>query len=128
VDQPPAAKARKGQSLDVPLRARLQPGYHVNSNDPREEFMIPLKLTWAAAPLEVEAVEYPEPAMERYSFTDDPLAVFTGDFDIRTRFRVPDQAPAGGHNLRGSLRYQACSDKLCLPPKTIPVSLTVSVE
>ncbi len=43
----------KGRAFDVPLRAKIQPGYHVNSHQPTDEYIIPLKLTWTAEPLEV---------------------------------------------------------------------------
>ncbi len=66
--------------------------------------------------------------MENYSFSSSPLSVFTGDFDIGTHFRVPDQAPSGEITISGKLRYQACTDKLCLPPKTVPVTLTVTIQ
>jgi hypothetical protein len=36
-------------------------------------------------------------------------------------------AHTGSHVLKGTFRYQACSDQLCRPPVTVPVSMTVDV-
>ncbi len=43
---------QRGALGEVKITAQLQPGYHVNSNTPSEEYLIPLKLTWAKEPLQ----------------------------------------------------------------------------
>jgi hypothetical protein len=55
------------------------------------------------------------------------LSVFSGDFEIRTRFKVAANAPVGPAVMTGKLRYQACNDRMCLAPKTLDVSLPVEV-
>jgi len=109
------------------LLIQLKPGYHCNSNKPSDEYLIPLKITWTAAPLEVGDVIYPKPQMEKYSFSPDPLSVYTGDFEIVTKFKVPASAPSGSMIVSGKLRYQACNDRMCLQPKTVDVSLPVDI-
>lgn len=126
---PPAkATGKRNGELEVQLTAQLKPGYHVNSNTPSEEYLIPLRLTWDAKPLEVADVRYPKSVMERYQFADKPLSVFTGDFDIVTRFKVPANAPSGLGILAGKLRYQACSEKACLPPRNVDVRVTYELR
>src|SRR5665213_2438521 len=56
-----------------------------------------------------------KPYMEKYSFSDQPLAVYTGNFDIVTKFKVPASAPAGPAVISAKVRYQACTDRMCLP-------------
>ncbi len=128
VKNPPPGVAKRGAPVAVTVRAELLPGYHVNSDTPADEYLIPLQLTWSSDPLVVVAIEFPEPAMETYSFSEKPLAVYVDDFDIVTRFKVPDSAKPGALTLNGKLRYQACSDNLCLPPKTIPVTADLEIQ
>ena len=128
VKAPAPVTAKRNTTAEVKLRAELIAGYHTNSNQPSDDYLIPLLLTWTSEQLEVEAVEYPEPELEAYSFSDKPLSVYTHDFDIVSRFKIPAGAPAGINTLTGKLRYQACSDKLCLPPKTIPVTADLIIE
>lgn len=119
--------AKAGTEVPVKIVAQLKPGYHCNSDKPSDEYLIPLKLTWTPAPLEVAEVVYPKPQMEKYAFSEKPLSVYTGDFDIVTKFKVPASAPPGPAVLTGKLRYQACTDRMCLPPKTVDVSLPITV-
>jgi hypothetical protein len=124
----PTVKAAKGATATVTVQAHLPAGFHANSNKPTEAYLIPLKLTWTEGPLTMESVEYPKGSMEKYSFSDKPLSVVTGDFSISTKFKVPASAVSGPASQVGALRYQACNDRACFPPKTVPVSVTVSVE
>jgi hypothetical protein len=47
--------------------------------------------------------------------------VYTGEFIIQAKIL----SPAGNHLVQGKLRYQACNDSQCLPPKTITVPIDV---
>jgi hypothetical protein len=124
----PTVKAAKGHMATITITAHLPAGFHANSNKPSESYLIPLTLKWTEGPLTMESVEYPKPAMEKYSFSDKPLSVVTGDFSITTKFKVPAGAASGPAAETGTLRYQACSDKACFPPKNVPVNVTVNVE
>jgi len=124
---PEKVTAKAGALVSVKTAAQLRSGYHCNSDKPSDEYLIPLKLTWTPAPLEVAEIAYPKPQMEKYSFSDKPLSVYTGDFEIVTKFKVPASAPLGPAVLTGKLRYQACTDRMCLPPKTVDVSLPITV-
>lgn len=128
VAPPRTVIARKGARAEVKLAVSLREGYHANSNTPSEDYMIPLKLTWNAAPLEVEDTIYPKAKLEKYDFADKPLSVFSGDFVVLTRFQTPASAPSGATVLTGKLRYQACTTSMCLPPKSVEVRLPVDVR
>jgi hypothetical protein len=105
----------------------IDPGFHVNSNKPTEEYLIPLSLTWGATgALEAGKVTYPKPTME--TVADKPLAVFTGKFDLIASFKVSANAPAGPGVAAGKLKYQACNSTTCFPPKTVEVSLPYQIQ
>ncbi len=125
----PLTGAKRGEVVTIEATAQLRNGYHVNSNTPSESYLIPLKLTWDAnLPVETVEVVYPKPKLEKYAFAEKPLSVFSGDFKIVTKMRAKASAPMGPAQITGKLRYQACTDKECLPPKTVPVSFTMNVK
>jgi hypothetical protein len=49
------------------------------------------------------------------------LSVYTGEFAIQVRI----VATPGNHLVEARLRYQACDQTQCLPPKTITVPIDV---
>jgi hypothetical protein len=129
VGEPPKVSGKRGEAVQVRIPVRIQPGFHVNSNTPSEEYLIPLKVTWTElSALQGGEVAYPKPTQEKYQFSPKPLSVFTGNFDLGVRFKVAPTAPAGPGIAVGKLRYQACNDKACFPPKTIEVRVPYQVQ
>ena len=128
VEPPAAFKARRGGDLQVPLRLIIRGGYHINSDKPAEDYLIPTALTWPEIPLVVRGVTYPKAKSVKYEFSSKPLLVYSGMVTVLSRFQVPAGAAAGEVRLAGKLRYQACNDKACLPPRTLDVAVAVTIE
>jgi hypothetical protein len=126
VKPPVGVVVKKGATVDVKVTASLNEGFHLNSHTPTEDYLIPLSLKWEGPLQEVEVV-YPKPQLEKYSFDDKPLSVLTGQFPLVTKFKAPEGAVPGPVTLSGKVRYQACNNNACFPPKTVPVTLTVQV-
>jgi hypothetical protein len=119
--------AKIGAATEVKLSLELRAGYHCNSSKPSDEYLIPLKLTWTPGALESPEVTYPAPQMEKYSFSEKPLSVYTGNFELMTKFKVSASATPGQTIATGKLRYQACTDRMCLQPKTIDVIIPIDI-
>jgi DsbC/DsbD-like thiol-disulfide interchange protein len=129
IGEPQRVAGKRNAALQSKISCTVQAGYHVNSNTPAEDYLIPLKLTWTATgALEPGPVIYPAPKMEKYEFSEKPLSVLTGKFDVTVNFKVAANAPAGPGIAAGKLRYQACNDRACYPPKTIDVAIQYQVQ
>lgn len=117
---------KAGKKSVVELRFKVGEGYHVNSHTPKSELLIPTSLTLKpAAGVTASAPEYP--AGTSYSFSFEPnekLDVYTGVFTVK----VPVVAEAGSHSVEGVLRYQACDNAACYPPKNLPVEFAVNAK
>lgn len=128
VHEPQKLVVKRTGAATQTLKAEMKPGYHCNSDKPTEEWMIPLKLTWQSTAVQAKSVVYPRPKMQKFEFSEKPISVLDGAFDIVTTLeRIPNAMP-GPSVLSGKLRYQACNDKMCLPPKTIEVKVPLLVE
>ena len=110
------------------IRFRVNPGYHVNSNAPADEFLIPLRCTWTEDVVKVQDVLYPKPQMQKFAFSEKPMSVYEGDVKTQVKFKVPASAPRGLIQLTGKLRYQACNDRMCLPPRTLEVKVPLEIR
>ncbi|MFZ0517723.1 MAG: disulfide bond formation protein DsbC [Acidobacteriaceae bacterium] len=117
----PAAAAK-----DVELRFTIQQGLHINSHTPHSEFLIPTTLTLETTPgVEIAQVEYPQGVDYHFQFSPkDALSVYTGEFAVVVRLH----AHAGHYALHGQLHYQACDNKACNPPQTLPLQLDVTAH
>ena len=64
------------------------------------------------------------------SFPFDPstkLSVYSGDLAIKGVVLAPGQASAGTYTIHGELKYQACDNNACYPPKKLPFTFDVKV-
>lgn len=126
VEPPAQVTAKRGEEFSQKLTLSIQPGFHVNSNKPKDEFLIPLQLTWAPGPITAESVSYPAP--EDIKVGPDTLSVFTGKVVLQTKFRASNQSSALPTSVIGKLHYQACNNQMCFRPATIEVRLPVVVQ
>ncbi len=117
---------KPGGAVTQTLRVVVQPGFHVNSDKPKDEFLIPLKLTWTSGPLEAKSITYPKP--EEIKVGQEMLTVYTGAFNIQTEFKAPGNVAPGSVEITGKLRYQACNNEMCFRPATLDVRLPVSIQ
>jgi hypothetical protein len=128
VTPPEQITVKRGATATVKVAASLSDGFHLNSHTPAEDFLIPLTLKWTPGPVVAGEVAYPKPQMVKVPFQEKPLSVLTGKFELSTQFKVPADAPVGPTTVTGKLRYQACNDKSCFPPKTLDVKVPVEVQ
>lgn len=119
-----------GGSVRVELRFRVSPGYHINSNKPTSEFLIPTQLKLSPpASLAQGAVVYPAGKDLSFAFSPkEKLNVYAGEFIVRAELRALASAPAGSYKVPGVLRFQACNDRACFPPSKLWVEVEVTVS
>jgi hypothetical protein len=112
-----------GKSSPVTLHFRIQPNLHINSHTPREQYLIPTVLSFPESS-GVRLADATYPAGADFTLPADPnekLLVYSGDFAIQTKI----VATPGDHLVEAKLRYQACDQNACMPPKTITVPIDV---
>ncbi len=117
-----------GKPFRLAVVAEIKSGWHVNSHTPKEDFLIPTEIkVKPAAGLAFSAVAYPKHKETKFSFSDQPLAVYEG----RTVFLVPGtvdaKAAPGSRTLTAVISYQPCNDTQCLPPAELTATLTLEV-
>ena len=64
---------------------------------------------------------YDEALQEGYRYHSGRARVWQG-------LRVDERAPRGAHVVSGRVRYAACNDSICLPPREVPFSARLVVE
>lgn len=123
---PPAPVALTvGEPVDASIFVRVRRGYHINSDKPAEQYMIPTRLTWDLEPADAATVTYPEAELFVSQFSDEALLVYSGEVEFKTRFVIPANVRPGLTELTGTLRYQACTDKACLAPTSVEFTLPI---
>jgi thiol:disulfide interchange protein len=126
---PPTISIVQGKSGTVPLSYRIAKGYHINSNQPKSEFLIPTSLKMdATTDIVIGKTTYPDGKDMSFAFApDEKLNVYSGDFEVDVLVRPLKSVVPGKYMIRGNLKYQACDNAACYPPKTLPVNFEVKI-
>ena len=125
----PLVTAMRTKDTLVDLDFRVASGFHINSNAPKSEFLIPTKLNMdVPTDIALGKIEYPPGQDLSFPFSpDEALNVYTGDFTVKVAVHPLKSVVPGKYVMHGFLRYQACDNGQCFPPKNLPVSLNVKV-
>jgi len=119
----------RGESSEAVIPIKISHGYHVNANPPSLPYLKPLEIQVpSAAGISVEFITYPDALTKKFSFSEQPLAVYEGDTSVRVRLKADQSAAPGKHNLSARLRVQACDDKVCYAPGEENLILPVTVK
>jgi cytochrome c biogenesis protein CcdA len=123
-----ASAAHPGSTIHAAIEFRFPGKYHVQSNRPLDEFLIPTIFTVTPPEgITVREVVYPEPEMFEVFGFDEPLAVFEQTFVIGVALEVGDAVAPGRFPIKSELAYQACDDRQCLMPTSVDISAELEV-
>ena len=118
-----------GQTVTLVLRVELPENIHVQSDKPRDRFVIPTLLTFTLPEgVTVEEITYPESTDFLLEGWDEALTVFEHEFTIAVRLALDADVSPGDLVVAGSLLYQACDDRVCFAPATAAVEWRMHVE
>jgi len=120
----------RGKQMEIAVVMKIRDGYHVNARETTFDYLIPTDLkSDVPAGFKAGEVAYPKGTLHKFSFAkDQPLNVYTDTVVLHLPVSVDGNAPLGEQHLSFKLRYQACSNEVCLPPATLPVDAVIHVS
>ncbi len=117
----------KGE-FKIALKVNINEPWHINSNKPYDEFLIPSKLTIDdTTNFLVQKVSYPKAHDIKLSFSEKPLSVWQGENYIGALVKTSNNLKPGNYKLVVTLNYQACNNSSCMPPSTAQDTLDIEV-
>jgi hypothetical protein len=125
----PPVSVQRGKSANFELDFRVGRGFHINSNQPKDEYLIPttLKLD-PPSDIAIGKIDYPQGQDVAFAFSPtEKINVYSGDVAITGMVRTMSTAAYGTFRVHGTLTYQACDNAACYPPKRLPVQFDVKV-
>lgn len=122
-------RARPGDRLEVAVILDIAEGYHINSHQPTEDFLIPTNVTIEApGTFQVGKAVYPRPELRSYPFAPNKkLSVYEKRAVIKLPLAVKLTTTPGDYALKAKVRYQPCSEKVCYPPKTRELEIPLQI-
>ena len=122
------AKAKPGDKLTAQINAVIGGGWHVYSITQGAGGPVPTRITVGEGVFKAAgAPSGSAPKREMDANFGIETETYTGGASFSVPVSVDAAAQAGTQTLIVNVRYQACNDKVCLPPKTVKVSAPVEI-
>jgi len=119
---------KKNQQFEFDIIADIEQEWHINSNKPNEDYLIPT--TIAINPenkLKIVKTIFPRAHNLKFSFSDVPVSVFEGRINIKVIALVTDNISKNDKELDVILNYQACNNQTCLAPNSVSSKIKFKV-
>ena len=119
----------RGSSFQLAVVLKIRNGFHINARKPSAEYLIPtdLRANLPAGFKSAGEIAYPKGELHTFSFTKTPLNVYEDKVILRVPLAAQPDAPLGAQKIPLKLRYQACSQEVCLPPVTIDIDAPLTI-
>jgi DsbC/DsbD-like thiol-disulfide interchange protein len=127
-DVPPTV--RPGDRLTVTIRAVVEAGWHLFGTSQAANGPTPLRVSVPAGQVCALAgpVKSPPPHRAWDPLLETETATHDGVVEFSVPLRVAANAAAGRNSIAIQVQYQACSTVLCLPPRTITLSMPLEIR
>ncbi|HEV7701424.1 MAG TPA: protein-disulfide reductase DsbD N-terminal domain-containing protein [Pyrinomonadaceae bacterium] len=104
-------------------------GLHVNSSRPNSEYAIATSVRVSSVRgVKVGGVSYPRGHNRKFEFSETALNVYEGRVSFPFTVTVPASFRGQMLRVNVSVKYQACTNEVCYPPKTKTITLTARVN
>jgi len=119
---------RPGERAELTVFLDIKKGYHTNANPASEKYLVPVTVAVTGNNVGIARPVYPKGKSHKFSFSPQPIAVYEGRVAIKVGIRPAATAKTGGYHLSVKVRYQACTDRACLLPQVITLSVPYKVS
>lgn len=103
-------------------------GLHVNSSRPASEYAIPTTVRLSGAGVRISGPTFPRGVNRKFQFSENTINVYEGTVRFPFTVTVPTGFKGDTVRLRAVVRYQACTDEVCYPPRNKEITITARVR
>ncbi|KAB2848368.1 MAG: protein-disulfide reductase DsbD [Ignavibacterium sp.] len=122
-----SVKVSQGDEFKTTLEITIDQTWHINSQKPNDDFLIPSEITAKGNGVKLIKVIYPEAHNIKLAFSEELVSVYEGTAYAKLTFRVDKNAPVGKQKVLVTLDYQACNDMTCMPPNDVAAEFEIEV-
>lgn len=120
-------KVSPGSEFKIAVEVKVNSGWHINSNKPNEDFLIPSTLKINTSVFKITKVAYPKAHDLKLEISETPLSVWESEVYVGAVVKAPEDLKPGKYILPVTLEYQACNNMTCLPPNAAEDTLTIEI-
>lgn len=122
---PNEVQVKPGAPATFQVTLQINKPFHINTDKPGDEFLIPLRVTLTGCEGLIASAEFPQGKPYKTEFSTDTIYVYEGTVSFTVKI---EQTGKFVGTPRLNLTYQACTDKECLDPKTEMIGVRIIAQ
>jgi len=120
-------KVYPGSEFKIAVKVMVDSGWHINSDKPNEDFLIPSQFSIDTSVFKMGKVAYPKALDLKLEISETPLSVWESEVYVGALVNAPENLAPGKYLLPVYLDYQACNNMTCMPPNTVKDTIEIEV-
>ncbi len=117
----------RGSATKATVVLGIPSGLHVNSSRPASEYAIPTTVSVSGSGLKAGGLTYPRGRNRKFQFSENLINVYEGRVSFPFTVTVPANFKGSTIRVNATVRYQACTEEICYPPKSKTITMTAKV-
>ncbi len=120
-------KVYPGSEFKIAVKVKVDSGWHINSDKPNEDFLIPSQFSIDTSLFKMGKVAYPKAHDLKLEISETPLSVWESEVYVGALVNAPENLAPGKYLLPVYLDYQACNNMTCMPPNTVKDTIEIEI-
>jgi DsbC/DsbD-like thiol-disulfide interchange protein len=117
----------RGSATKASVVLAIPSGLHVNSSRPSSEFSIPTTVSVSGSGVKTGGLTFPRGRNRKFQFSENQINVYEGRVTFPFTVTVPANFRGNTIRVNATVRYQACTEEVCYPPKSKTITMTAKV-
>ncbi len=119
----------KGENFKILLEMNIEDGWHINSNKPLDEYVIPTEVKVDIINgVDIKNIIYPEPKIIVLESLGGKTSTFEGITQIEINGIIDSEYRYDNIEFLIDVTYQGCNDEMCLAPITKSISMVTKIK
>ena len=115
------------ETIKAKIRVSIKGNYHINSYKTDDPTLITTSVNLESPDFKLSGVSYPRDELYKFDFSETEVRVYSGNITIRCSITPKKDLSPGEYTIPLQLYYQACDNRMCYPPKTVDIDLSVNI-
>jgi len=121
-------QAAPGSVIKIVAKINISETWHINSNKPKDESLVPSELVIDSAEgFKAVKIYFPKAEDKKLEISATPVSVFEKEIYIGAEIKVPDNVKKSEYRIPVTFNFQACNNQTCLPPDGVTDTLVVAI-
>jgi hypothetical protein len=120
-------RAVPGRQLGVSAEFEISAGWHIYGQ-PLPDNYIATSVEFDSETISTQSFDFPKATPVEFKSLGETLPVYSGTMRGFGRILIKSGLKPGDYGLKGTLRFQECSDQICKMPKKIAFEFPLTID